>query len=86
MQENLREKDSVISARTQAITLLSEDMARKGKSTLDTLEETRSQMKTMQANFIALEGKMNEERGRLREELDAKKLRYSITLLLHTAA
>lgn len=78
MQENLREKDSVISARTQAITLLSEDMARKGKSTLDTLEETRSQMKTMQANFIALEGKMNEERGRLREELDAKKLRYSI--------
>lgn len=75
IKENLREKDSVISARTQAITLLSEDMARKGKSTVDTLEETRSQMKTMQANFVALEDRMNEERVRLREELDTKKLR-----------
>uniref|UniRef100_A0A1B6HUT3 Uncharacterized protein n=2 Tax=Homalodisca liturata TaxID=320908 RepID=A0A1B6HUT3_9HEMI len=75
LQENLREKDSVISARTQAITLLSEDMARKGKNTLDTLEETRTQMKTMQANFVALEVRMNEERSRLREELDAKKVK-----------
>uniref|UniRef100_A0A1B6F2P0 Protein lava lamp-like n=2 Tax=Cuerna arida TaxID=1464854 RepID=A0A1B6F2P0_9HEMI len=75
LQENLREKDSVISARTQAITLLSEDMARKGKNTLDTLEETRTQMKTMQANFVALEDRMNEERTRLREELDAKKVK-----------
>uniref|UniRef100_A0A1B6KU40 Uncharacterized protein n=1 Tax=Graphocephala atropunctata TaxID=36148 RepID=A0A1B6KU40_9HEMI len=75
LQENLREKDSVISARTQAITLLSEDMARKGKNTLDTLEETRTQMKTMQANFVALEDRMNEERARLREELDTKKVK-----------
>ncbi|XP_054265609.1 centromere-associated protein E-like isoform X1 [Macrosteles quadrilineatus] len=75
LQENLREKDSVISARTQAITLLSEDMARKGKATLDTLEETRSQMKTMQANFVALEQRMGEERTRLKDELETKKLK-----------
>lgn len=71
----MREKDSVISARTQAITLLSEDMARKGKATLDTLEETRGQMKTMQANFVALEQRMGEERQRLKDELEAKKLK-----------
>lgn len=73
----------MISARTQAITLLSEDMARKGKNTVDTLEETRSQMKTMQANFVALEDRMNEERVRLREELDAKKLRLNAEIFLH---
>jgi len=31
MQENLREKDAVIEARTQAITLLSEDLSKKRK-------------------------------------------------------
>lgn len=50
-------------------------MEKKGKHTLDTLEETRSQMKTMQANFVALEDRMNEERIRLKEELESKKLR-----------
>uniref|UniRef100_A0A1B6E603 Uncharacterized protein n=1 Tax=Clastoptera arizonana TaxID=38151 RepID=A0A1B6E603_9HEMI len=76
LQENLKEKDSVISARTQAITLLSEDMARKGKNTLDTLEETRSQMREMQSNFSTLEERMNQERTRLKEELEDKKIKH----------
>lgn len=48
-------------------------MARKGKNTLDTLEETQRQMKMMQANFVTLEVRMNEEKTRLKEELEVKK-------------
>lgn len=76
LQENLREKDSIISARTQAITLMSEDMSRKSKATVDCLEETRSQMKIMQANFVAVEERMNAERKRLKDELENMKNKY----------
>ncbi|XP_075211581.1 uncharacterized protein LOC142318877 isoform X2 [Lycorma delicatula] len=75
LQENLKEKDNVISARTQAITLLSEDMAKKSKATLDTLEETQEQMRQMQNNFISIEDRMKKEQIRLKEEAEDRKQR-----------
>jgi peptidoglycan hydrolase CwlO-like protein len=72
LEENFREKDSVIDARTRAITLMSEDFSRRNKITLDNLEETREEMRKMQNNFVAQEGKMKEENERLKEELATK--------------
>ena len=38
LEENLREKDELIRARTQAVTLMSADLSAKGKSTLDQVQ------------------------------------------------
>ena len=35
LEENLREKDELIRARTAAVTLMSADLSAKGKTTLD---------------------------------------------------
>ncbi|XP_049958619.1 protein lava lamp-like [Schistocerca serialis cubense] len=75
LQENLKEKDSVIEARTKAITLMSEDLSRKSKATLDTLDETREEMRTMQQNFVALEANMKREKEDLNKQLEAKNKR-----------
>jgi hypothetical protein len=72
LEENVREKDSVIEARTKAITLMSEDFSRRNKVTVDNLEETREEMRKMQNNFVLQEVKMKEENKRLKEELAAK--------------
>ncbi|GLH01771.1 Protein lava lamp [Gryllus bimaculatus] len=78
LQENLKEKDAVIDARTKAITLMSEDMSRKSKTTLDTLDDTREQMRLMQNNFITLEARMKDEQEQLKKHLEEKdrKLKY----------
>ncbi|KAK9300133.1 hypothetical protein QLX08_007060 [Tetragonisca angustula] len=55
LQENLKEKDSVIESKTKAVTLMSADLSKKGKTTLDTLEDTKDEMRTMQEHFILLE-------------------------------
>ncbi len=39
LEENLREKDELIRARTQAVTLMSADLSAKGKSTLDQVHQ-----------------------------------------------
>jgi len=75
LQENFREKDSVIDARTKAITLMSEDFSRRNKITLDNLEETREEMRKMQNNFVAQEAEMKEENERMKKELATKDLR-----------
>lgn len=72
MEENFREKDSVIDARTKAIALMSEDFSRRNKITLDNLEETREEMRKMQSNFVMQEGKMKEENEKLKGELATK--------------
>ncbi|KAK6619529.1 hypothetical protein RUM43_012286 [Polyplax serrata] len=61
LQENLKEKESVIDARTQAVTLLSQDLSLKGKNTLENLEETRQEMRTMQHNFIDIENRLKND-------------------------
>lgn len=72
LQENLKEKDSVIDARTKAITLMSESLSKKGKSTLDALEETKEQMRKMQENFIKLEDDMKARQMNLLDNLRIK--------------
>ena len=42
LEENLREKDELIRARTQAVTLMSADLSAKGRSTLDQVSNIAS--------------------------------------------
>lgn len=72
LQENLKEKDSVIDARTKAITLMTDSLSKKGKSTLDTLDETKEQMRKMQENFVTLEGEMKARQLTLLNDLKIK--------------
>ncbi|KAF5280498.1 hypothetical protein FQA39_LY18043 [Lamprigera yunnana] len=74
LQENLKEKDSVIDARTKAITLMTESLSKKGKNTLDALDDTKEQMREMQANFITLEMGMKTEKEALVNQLAEKNL------------
>ncbi|XP_063904226.1 protein lava lamp-like isoform X2 [Zophobas morio] len=72
LQENVKEKDSVIDARTKAITLMTENLSRKGKNTLDALDETKEQMRKMQENFVALEADMKARQMKLLDDLRQK--------------
>lgn len=72
LQENVKEKDQVIDARTKAITLMSENLSKKGKHTVDMLEETKQQMRKMQENFVQLESDMEGDKQKLLKELEDK--------------
>ncbi|XP_060532431.1 golgin subfamily B member 1 isoform X2 [Cylas formicarius] len=72
LQENLKEKDSVIDARTKAITLMTDSLSKKGKTTLDALEETKEQMRKMQEDFVTLEGEMKARQLSLLNDLKVK--------------
>lgn len=72
LQENIKEKEQVIDARTKAITLMSESLSKKSKHTLDMLDETKQQMRKMQENFVQLEGDMNQDKQKLLKDLDEK--------------
>ncbi|KAJ8927201.1 hypothetical protein NQ314_020479 [Rhamnusium bicolor] len=68
LQENLKEKDSVIDARTKAVTLMTDSLSKKGKTTLDALDDTKEQMRKMQENFVTLETELQESNHKLAEE------------------
>lgn len=72
LRENLREKDSVIDSKTKAVTLMSADLSLKGKTTLDTLEDTKDEMRTMQEHFILLETSLRSKNDNLLEQLQEK--------------
>lgn len=72
LQDNLKEKDSVIDSKTRAITLMSEDLSKKGKVTLDNLEETKTEMRLMQENFIQLETSFKTKIDHLMNQLNEK--------------
>ncbi|KAK0089914.1 hypothetical protein PV325_004666 [Microctonus aethiopoides] len=72
LQDNLKEKDSVIDSKTRAITLMSEDLSKKGKATLDNLEETKTEMRLMQENFIQLETSFKTKIDHLMNQLNEK--------------
>ncbi|XP_015433470.1 PREDICTED: golgin subfamily A member 4-like [Dufourea novaeangliae] len=72
LQENLKEKDSVIESKTKAVTLMSADLSRKGKTTLDTLEDTKDEMRTMQEHFILLETSLKNKNENLLKQLAEK--------------
>nr|XP_023025146.1 protein lava lamp-like isoform X2 [Leptinotarsa decemlineata] len=77
LEENLKEKDSVLEARTKAITLMSDSLSRKSKESLDALDETREQMKKMQEDFIKLENEMKERQMKLLGDLKLKNLQIT---------
>ena len=78
LEENLREKDELIKARTQAVTLMSADLSKKGKSTLDQLDDTRQEMRYMQARFAEQEILWKEKNSTLEVELEAKTKRLQV--------
>lgn len=77
LQENLKEKDSVIDSKTKAVTLMSADFSKKGKTTLDTLEDTKDEMRTMQENFILIETSLKNKNTSLLEQLQERDDRIS---------
>ena len=79
LEENLREKDELIKARRQAVTLMSADLSAKGKSTLDQLDDTRQEMRNMQARFTEQEMAWKEKTSTLEVELDARSKRLQIS-------
>ncbi|XP_031783521.1 golgin subfamily B member 1 isoform X9 [Nasonia vitripennis] len=72
LQENLKEKDSVIDSKTKAITLMSADLSMKGKTTLDTLEDTKDEMRSMQENFVLVESSLKSKNDNLLKQLEEK--------------
>lgn len=72
LQENLKEKDSVIDSKTKAVTLMSADLSRKGKTALDTLEDTKDEMRTMQENFILIETSLKDKNISLLKQLEER--------------
>lgn len=77
LQENLKEKDSVIDSKTKAVTLMSADLSKKGKTTLDTLEDTKDEMRTMQENFVLIETSLKNKNASLLEQLQERDDRIS---------
>ncbi|XP_044748422.1 golgin subfamily B member 1-like [Coccinella septempunctata] len=74
LQENLKEKDCVIDARTKAITLMSESLSKKSKNTQDALDETKEHMRKMQEDFVKLENEMKARQMKLLDDLRLKNL------------
>jgi len=72
LKENLKEKECVNEARTQAVSLMSENMSLKGKNTVDLLEETKQEMVKMQTNFLNAEEDLKKDISRLQVELEEK--------------
>lgn len=77
LQENLKEKDSVIDSKTKAVTLMSADLSKKGKTTLDTLEDTKDEMRIMQENFVLIETSLKNKNASLLEQLQERDNRIS---------
>ncbi|XP_023289922.1 golgin subfamily B member 1 isoform X2 [Orussus abietinus] len=69
LRENLKEKDSVIDSKTKAVTLMSADLSMKGKTTLDKLEDTKDEMRSMQEHFVLLETSLKSKNDNLLEQL-----------------
>ena len=79
LEENLREKDELIKARTQAVTLMSADLSAKGKSTLDQLDDTRNEMRNMQQRFAEQEVAWKEKYSTLEVDLVARTKRLQVS-------
>lgn len=62
----------MLDAKARSITLISEDMSRRNKATVDALEETRQEMREMQNQFIELEAKLRSENQALSTSMAVK--------------
>lgn len=72
LEENLKEKESIIDARTKAVSLLSENLTKKKKDVVDSLEETKQEMFKMQEVFLDAEATYKVEVDRLNRIIKAK--------------
>lgn len=72
LQENVKEKDSIIDARTKAVSLLTENLSRKKRDAVDSLEETKQEMFKMQENFVETEFSYKDEMEQLKCLLDER--------------
>lgn len=72
LEETIREKDSLIQARTQAVTLMTESMSVKGRNTVDLLEDTQQEMVRMQENFVHEEMSLKDEITELKQTLQER--------------
>lgn len=72
LEENLREKESVIEARTKAVSLLSDNLSKKKKDVVDSLEDTKQEMYKMQETFIETEVSYKENVDRLNRVIKEK--------------
>lgn len=77
LEENLKEKDGLIDARTKAANLISESLSLKGKDTVDLLEDTKHEMTKMQENFVANEDELNKRIATLEKENQTKDKRIA---------
>ena len=71
LEEGLKEKDEVISARTAAVGLASASLAAKGKDTLDQLEDTRNELRKMQEAWSKEQLEFKREREELKISLES---------------
>lgn len=69
LEENIREKDSIIEARTKAVSLLSENLTKKKKDVVDSLEDTKQEMFKMQEAFLDAELTYKKEVSKLNRAL-----------------
>ena len=60
-EETLRAKEELVRARTEAVALMSADLSLKGRSALERLEDTRTEMRRMQEEFLAREAEARTE-------------------------
>lgn len=72
LEENLREKESLIDARTRAVALLSENLSKKKKDVVDSLEDTKQEMFKMQETFLEAELTYKTEVNKLHRSIGGK--------------
>lgn len=88
LEENVKEKESIIQARTKAVSLLSENLTKKKKDVVDSLEETKQEMFKMQETFLETEINYKDEVDRLNSVIQnleecneiLEKSRYDLTI------
>jgi len=78
LEENLKAKDELVRVRTEAVALMSADLSARGKNTVDALEDTRAEMRKMQADFAEKEAAWREQRETMNVEMEnkGKRLRH----------
>ncbi|XP_070506253.1 protein lava lamp [Chironomus tepperi] len=72
LEECVREKESIIEARTKAVSLLTENLSKKKKDVVDSLEETKVEMFKMQETFLDAELTYKKEVSKLSRVITEK--------------
>ncbi|XP_023950065.2 protein lava lamp [Bicyclus anynana] len=72
LQEKIQEKDQIIEAKNRATALMSENLNKKEKESMELLEDTKQQMTIMQTNFCTMETEWREEKQKLLTEITEK--------------